>query len=88
MAPHYWLKAVAGKRLAQAFPDLKVIMVIRDPVDRAYSAYNMYQKNKRFESYTRQSFAKTLALEKVGVDVKFASERGLQQTSSAIPEEF
>ena len=66
VAPHYWLKAVAGKRLAQAFPDLKVIMVIRDPVDRAYSAYNMYQKNKRFESYTRQSFAKTLALEKSG----------------------
>ena len=35
-------------------------MVIRDPVDRAYSAYNMYQKNKRFESYTRRALSKTL----------------------------
>lgn len=67
VSPHYWLSEKAGKRLSEKFPELKVIMVVRNPLDRAYSAFNMYKKLERYSEYTSQDFQATLDLEKKGV---------------------
>ena len=66
VAPHYWLSEDAGLRLSKHFPDVKILVVIRSPVERAYSAYNMYRKGIRFREYTKQSFERTLFLESTG----------------------
>jgi hypothetical protein len=42
-SPSYLVSAVAYKRIYQYNPKIKMIVLLRDPVDRAYSAWNMYK---------------------------------------------
>src|SRR5690606_13069452 len=52
--PSYLYYANAAEKIAQYYPNIKLIVILRDPVARAYSAWNMYHdfyqrsKNKRF----------------------------------------
>lgn len=39
--PHYMLDAAAPQRIKATLPDVKLIALLRDPVRRAYSAYQM-----------------------------------------------
>ncbi len=47
-SPSYLAKTVAAERIYEYNPNIKIIVLIRDPVERAYSAWNMY--NKRYEN--------------------------------------
>jgi hypothetical protein len=38
-SPYYLFHPLAAQRLATAFPDLRIIVLLRDPVERAYSHY-------------------------------------------------
>ncbi len=41
-SPYYMMHPHAARRAASAFPDLKVIAILRNPIDRAYSHWNRY----------------------------------------------
>lgn len=41
--PNYIYHGKIGKQLAELRPDIKLILLLREPVDRAYSAWNMYR---------------------------------------------
>jgi sulfotransferase family protein len=41
--PEYLYRSFAAKRIHDEYPNLKVIAILRSPVKRAYSAWNMYR---------------------------------------------
>lgn len=41
--PEYIYRSYAAQRMYETYPDLKIIMILRDPVKRAFSAWNMYR---------------------------------------------
>lgn len=41
--PDYMYRAFAAERMHQQYPNLKIIIVLREPVKRAYSAWNMFK---------------------------------------------
>jgi hypothetical protein len=51
-SPHYYFFSVAAQRVAECLPHTKLIMLIRNPVDRAYSHY----KHEIAMGYEKQSF--------------------------------
>ncbi|QXD16194.1 sulfotransferase domain-containing protein [Rhodocaloribacter litoris] len=58
-SPSYLFHPVVAKRIHENLPDVKLIAVLRNPVDRAYSHYQ-HTKRKGFEEL---SFAEALAEE-------------------------
>ena len=42
-SPSYLHNRVAFKRIYEYNPEMKMIVIVRDPVERAYSAWNMYR---------------------------------------------
>lgn len=44
--PHYLLHKGAARRIRDAIPKARLIASLRDPVDRAYSVYQMNQRNE------------------------------------------
>lgn len=63
-SPYYLPHPLAPARMASLIPGAKVIVTMRDPVDRAYSAYQMW---RRWGSET-ESFMTVTALEDPGLD--------------------
>ena len=41
VTPQYMMSPLAAERLFEVFPDCRIIAVLRDPIDRAYSHYSM-----------------------------------------------
>jgi hypothetical protein len=41
--PEYLYRSSAAQRIHDEYPDLKIIIILRNPVKRAYSAWNMYR---------------------------------------------
>jgi hypothetical protein len=58
-SPYYLWHPAAPARIAAALPDVRVIAVLRDPVERAYSAWS----HERARGYESEEFARALALE-------------------------
>ncbi|QUY44823.1 sulfotransferase [Acaryochloris marina] len=58
-SPLYLYSTKAPSRIKHYIPDIKLIAILRDPVDRAYSSYMHYVR----EGYEQCSFAKALAVE-------------------------
>lgn len=44
-SPYYLFHPLAAARLAHAFPDVRIIVMLRDPVERAYSHYKERVRN-------------------------------------------
>lgn len=44
-SPMYIFNPVVPKRMSKILPDVKLIAILRNPIDRAYSHYNMQVKN-------------------------------------------
>lgn len=57
---YYMFHPFAIERLARDFPDIKLVVMLRDPVERAYSAYK-HELARRFES--EHDFMRALELE-------------------------
>ena len=47
--PYYIFHPLAMKRIQSIYPDIKLIILLRDPVDRAFSHYNL-SKKKGYEN--------------------------------------
>jgi len=58
-SPYYMFHPAAGERIARTLPGVKLICILRDPVERAYSAY-AHEKARGYESET---FEDAIALE-------------------------
>jgi len=43
-SPHYLFAPVAAPRIRECLPDVRLIALVRDPVQRAYSAWQMYRR--------------------------------------------
>jgi hypothetical protein len=63
-SPYYMFHPLAGQRLATDLPDIRLIMLLRDPVERAYSAYS-HELARGFET---ESFERALELEDERLD--------------------
>ncbi len=48
-SPYYLFHPLAGKRCAEAVPEAKIIVLLRDPADRAYSHYHHEVRKGREE---------------------------------------
>lgn len=72
---YYLYHPLAPERIAHDLPDARLIMMVRDPVERAYSAYK-HEVARGFES---ESFERALELEEsrlAGEEERLASEVG------------
>src|SRR5699024_3813790 len=56
---YYMFHPLAMARLAEAMPGVRVVVVLRDPVERAFSGW----KHERSRGYEWESFERALALE-------------------------
>lgn len=46
-SPSYFFNPYAAKRIKETLPDVKLILVLRDPIERAYSHYNHIKRLNR-----------------------------------------
>ena len=60
-SPYYMYHPLAAERIAAALPDVRIIVLVRDPVERAYSQY-VHEVARGFE--TERDFGVALAREK------------------------
>jgi hypothetical protein len=58
-SPYYLFHPLATQRIAVDLPDAKVLVLVRDPVERAYSAYT----HEHARGYETESFERALELE-------------------------
>lgn len=50
-SPYYIFHPHAAKRISKAFPEVKLIVLLRNPVSRAFSHYNMVKKNEKGNTF-------------------------------------
>jgi hypothetical protein len=63
-SPYYMFHPLAADRIAADLPDVKLLVLLRDPVERAYSAY-AHERARGFES---EPFERALELEATRLD--------------------
>jgi hypothetical protein len=63
-SPYYMFHPLAGERIARDLPDVKLLVLVRDPVERAYSAH-AHESARGFEN---QPFERSLELEAERLD--------------------
>lgn len=63
-SPYYMFHPLAGERLARDLPGVRLIVALRDPVDRAYSAH----AHELGRGYETESFERALELEPARID--------------------
>jgi len=76
---HYMLHPLAAKRVAETFPNIKLIVMLRNPIDRAYSHWNMMvthkHENLSFEEAINKEKQRILGLyKKMETDQRFYSK--------------
>lgn len=58
-SPYYMFHPLAGQRIANDLPGVRLLVLLRDPVERAYSAYT----HERARGYESENFERALELE-------------------------
>jgi hypothetical protein len=58
-SPYYMFHPLAAERISVELPDVKLLVLVRDPVERAYSAY----AHELARGYETESFERALTLE-------------------------
>ena len=58
-SPYYLFHPLAAQRISRDFPDIKLLVLVRDPVERAYSAH----AHELARGYETEPFERALALE-------------------------
>ncbi len=61
---YYLFHPLAAERIANDLPDVKVIVMVRDPVERAYSAH----RHEMMRGFEREDFPSALKLESVRLE--------------------
>jgi hypothetical protein len=65
---YYMFHPHAPARIAQALPDVKIVAMVRDPVERAYSAY----KHEFARGFETETFERALELEDTRIEPELA----------------
>lgn len=55
--PHYLFSVTAAKRIYEYNPEIKIIIILRNPITRAFSQFQMYQR-RRFDTEKNKQSAK------------------------------
>lgn len=63
-SPYYLFHPLSAERIAKELPDARIVVILRDPVERAYSAH-AHETARGFET---ESFARALELEEKRLD--------------------
>jgi len=71
-SPYYIFHPLVPERIYNSFPNVKLIVMLRNPIDRAYSHFNM-QKKRKIESYS--SFNEAINMESVRISGEFEKIR-------------
>ncbi len=58
-SPYYLFHPAGARRIAQSLPGVRVLVLVRDPVERAYSAYT----HERARGFEQEPFERALELE-------------------------
>lgn len=69
-SPYYIFHPLSAQRMKQDFPDAKIIVLLRNPVSRAYSHFQMERKRG---DETEDDFLKALEMEKERLDIPEAA---------------
>ncbi|WP_205471506.1 sulfotransferase domain-containing protein [Nocardioides sp. SYSU D00038] len=72
-SPYYLFHPLAGPRIAAELPDVRVVVLVRDPVERAFSAW----AHERARGFEHLSFSDALAAEEerlAGEDERLAAD--------------
>lgn len=78
VTPNYLFQSVAAERIAKHLPNTKLIVILRDPVERAYSSWNMYRNFKPTSHlFEARSFEEAIEDEFAGIPGKNYLARGL-----------
>lgn len=72
--PYYLCHPGVPRRVAQAVPDVKIIVLLRDPVERAYSQYRMVRDEYRCECLTFEDALRAEERRLVGERERLARE--------------
>lgn len=67
-SPSYFFHPYAAKRIKETLPDVKLILVLRDPIERAYSHYNHIKRLNREPLSFEEALAKEL--ERITPDIE------------------
>jgi hypothetical protein len=67
-SPYYMAHPLAPGRIDALLPDAKIVVLLRDPIERAYSAYT----HERARGYEQRSFEEALRDEPAMVEVELA----------------
>lgn len=67
-SPYYLYHPLAHQRLAETLPEVKLIAVLRNPTDRAYSQYRMNVRKNREKFSFREAIEKELERTEQGLD--------------------
>lgn len=67
-SPSYFFHPYAAKRIKETLPDVKLILVLRDPIERAYSHYNHIKRLNREPLSFEEALEKEL--ERITPDVE------------------
>ena len=59
--PNYFGEEIARERIAQDIPRAKIVVTLRDPVERAYSSYRVMRR----DAWTRVSFEETVSTNRI-----------------------
>ncbi len=74
--PSYLFDPLVPQRIHDLFPNMHIVVVLRDPVRRAFSAWNMFRQFEHHKKYAAlfdpRSFEQAVEEERVGVSVRSA----------------
>ena len=79
-SPYYLFHPLAGPRIAADLPDVKLLVLLRDPVERAYSAH----AHERARGFETEPFERALELEPIrlaGEEAKLIADPAYQSYS-------
>jgi len=73
-SPFYFFHPLAASRIHQHFPEIKLILLLRNPIDRAYSQYQHMKRKGRISISFEQAIALEPEILKNRKDAFFADE--------------
>ncbi|ENH98400.1 sulfotransferase family protein [Gracilibacillus halophilus YIM-C55.5] len=61
--PQYLFHPLSAKRIAETYPNIKLIVMLRNPIDRAYSHYNFINNSNKTVGFDYLSFEEAIKTE-------------------------
>lgn len=78
-SPYYIFHPLVPERIYNSFPNVKLIVMLRDPIDRAYSHFNM-QKKRGIEN--NSSFEEAIKMESDRIKGEYEKIKDIQNYNS------